>query len=83
MLTFRAFGYTFEVDGAGAVTSRDADAATLRTLIATVEDNAWRSGLAQPYAAYEAVLLYYGPERVQLVEAPELDTSGVTGEVMY
>lgn len=83
MLVFTAFGYTFEINDAGVITSPDADAATLRTIGGVAVDNEFLTQLPRPFRTYNGILLHYGPDRVQLVEAPELDTSGVTGEVVY
>lgn len=83
MLVFNAFGYTFEIDEAGEITSQDADAATLRTIVGVAKDNAWLSPLPQPHRTYNGILRHYGPDRVQLVDAPKLDVSNVTGEVVY
>lgn len=83
MLVFKAFGFTFEISATGQITSSDADVATLRTISGVAADNELLSPLPRPHATYNGILRHYGPDRVQLVEAPELDTSGVTGEVMY
>lgn len=83
MLVFEAFGYTFEIDAAGTITSQDADAATLRTIVGVAADSEWYSTLPRPHSTFNGIFKHYGPERVQLIEAPELDTSGVTGEVVY